>query len=285
MDRELVDESRRDPDPGSAPLIDEEIEVPDRVWRAIAGGRGFMARVLGDSMQPGILDNDTAVVLHRAPESGDVVCVRRDFFVPVYGKVERSIWRYRDGLLSKDNAGFKDLPPKPVALDEIEGVVMRVMPRTARNLYEGHARIQQLRAIERSLGIPSSPDMGFYRDARRDELAAVVTIPATELIAGRLPWGCFRGIAKAAYPHARIRAGDILTIDPSALFSQVGQLVIDRLEDGQVAIGLLRRRGLGSRAPGDFYVNPVEGRIFLTRDHGRLPVSRHLGVITHRTTP
>lgn len=70
--------------PPPAPPVDYPITVPRSVLRAIAGGRGFLARIVGDSMQPSILDNDVAVVLHRAPKDGDVVVVRTDEPHPVY---------------------------------------------------------------------------------------------------------------------------------------------------------------------------------------------------------
>lgn len=263
--------------PPPAPRIDEPVSVPPGVWRAIAGGRGFLARILGDSMQPGILDNDVAVVLHRAPQDRDVVLVRTNMPHPVYGPITACVWRYHGAVLTKDNTAYR--AQRPVTPDEIMGVVASVLPRERRNELENYARIQEIMAIERALGITSA-DLGFYRQSKHDAFGAVVTIPTTELIDGRLPWGYFRATAKADHPHIGIHAGDILTIDATP-DAKVSQLVIDQHDNGTIIIGVLQRERLHAQRPGEFYIDVGDHRVYVTEDNGRMPVSHTLGVIEH----
>lgn len=252
--------------PASLPdFLRDQVELPYAVWQAISGGRGIIARVVGDSMQPGILHHDTIVVLHRTPKSGDLVCVRTEPLPdPVYGKIEMCIGRYRDGFLTKDNARYRTLKSKPVKEEDIVGVIVRIIPRECRDPFENDECIQQFRALERSLGI-APDDMGFFCDADRDLFSAVVSIPPSELIAGDLPWGYFRAIAHADQPHVDIRAGDTLTINPTRE-TCVGQLVVCKLENGgPTIIGGLKREGLGTKEPGEFYIDTLHDR-FLTSD-------------------
>jgi len=272
--------------PPPAQRIDEPVSVPPSVWRAIAGGRGFLARVLGDSMQPCILDNDVAVVLHRAAKDGDVVVVRTDVPHPVYGAIKACVWRYqknhRDAFLTKDNTAYRT--QRRVTSEEIMGVVASVLPRERRNELENYARIQEFialdRALDRALGRRRSRELGFYTPAKCRAFGAVVTIPDSELVGKRLPWGCFRGIAKADHLHVGIHAGDILTIDATP-DTQIDQLVIEQHDDGTIIIGVLQRERLHEHCPGEFYIDVGDRRVYVTEDNGRMPVSHTLGVIEH----
>jgi SOS-response transcriptional repressor LexA len=266
--------------PPSAPPIDHPIKVPRSVARAIAGGRGFLARVLGDSMQPGILDNDVAVVVHRAPKDRDVVVVRTNEPHPVYGAITAYVWRYhqngRDAFLTKDNTAYRT--QRSVTADAVMGVVATVLPRERRNELENYVRIQEFHAIDRALGRCSSLDLGFYTQAKCNAFSAVVTIPDSERIGRRLPWGYFRAIAKADHVHVGIHAGDILTIDATP-DTHVGQLVIDQHEDGTIAIGVLQRERLHEQQPGEFYIDVGGRRVYVSEENGRMPTGHTLGVI------
>ena len=268
--------------PPPAPPADHHIKVPRSVARAIAGGRGFLARILGDSMQPGILDNDVAVVIHRAPKDGEVVVVRTDEPHPVYGAITACVWRYhqngRDAFLTKDNTAYRT--QQPVTAEEIMGVVTIVLPRERRNELENYARIQEFLAIDHALGRRPSDDLGFYTQAKRDTFSAVVTIPASELIGDRLPWGNFRAIAKTDHLHIGIHAGDILTIDATP-DTHVGQLVIDQHDNGTITIGLLQRERLHEQRPGEFYIDVGDHRVYVSEENGHMPTGHTLGVIEH----
>lgn len=274
-------ERPRIPPPPALP-VDHPIKVPRSVSRAIAGGRGFLARIVGDSMQPGILDNDVAVVIHRTPKDGDIVVVRTDEPHPVYGTITACIWRYhqngRNAHLTKDNTTYRT--QRRVTVEEIIGIVPSVLPRERRNELENYARIQEFLAIDRSLGRRPSTDLGFYTDAKRDAFSAVVTIPDSELVGTRLPWGHFRAIAVADHLHAGIRAGDILTIDATP-DTHVGQLVIDQHDDGTITIGLLQRERLHEQRPGEFYIDVGDHRVYVSEENGRMPTGHTLGVIEH----
>lgn len=268
--------------PPPAPLADDPIKVPRSVSRAIAGGRGFLARILGDSMQSGILDNDVGVVVRRAPKDGDVVVVRANEPHPVYGSITACVWRYhkncRDAFLTKDNTVYRT--QRSVTADEIMGVVATVLPRERRNKLENYARIQEFHAIDRALGRCPSADLGFYTQAKCKAFSAIVTIPESELVGKRLPWGLFRGIAKADHQHVGINAGDILTIDATP-DTHVGQLVIDQHEDSTIMIGVLQRERLHEQRPGEFYIDVGNRRVHVSEDNGRMPLGRTLGVIEH----
>ena len=268
--------------PPPAPPVDHPITVPQSVSRANAGGRGFLARILGDSMQPGILDNDVGVVVHRAPNDGDVVVVRTDKPHPVYGAISACVWRYhqhgRDAFLTKDNTTYRG--QRRVTGEQIMGVVASVLPRERRNELENYARIQEFLAIDRALGRCPSTDLGFYKQAKRDAFSTLVTIPESELIDHRLPWGYFRAIAKTNHLHVGIRAGDILTIDATP-DTHVGQLVIDQHEDGTITIGVLQRERLHEPCPGEFYVDVGDRRVYVSEENGRMPTGHTLGVIEH----
>jgi SOS-response transcriptional repressor LexA len=252
------------------------------VSRAIAGGRGFLARIVGDSMQPGILDNDVAVVVHRAPKDGDVVVVRTDEPHPIYGSITACVWRYhqkdREAFLTKDNTAYRT--QRRVTAEEIMGVVVNVLPRERRNELENYARIQEFLAIDRALSRCPSTDLGFYTDMKCETFSAVVTIPESELLGHRLPWGYFRAIAKADHLHVGIHAGDILTIDATP-DTHVGQLVIDQHEDGTITIGMLQRERLHEQRPGEFYSDVGDRRVYVSEDNGRMPLGHTLGVIEH----
>jgi SOS-response transcriptional repressor LexA len=268
--------------PPPAPPVDYPVTVPRAVSRAIAGGRGFLARIVGDSMQPGILDNDVAVVVHRAPKDGDVVVVRTDEPHLVYGSITGCVWRYqrngRDAFLTKDNTTYRT--QQPVTAEEIMGVVASVLPRERRNELENYARIQEFLAIDRALGRRPSADLGFYTQAKRDAFSAVVTIPDSELLGNRLPWGHFRAIATTDHLHVGIHAGDILTIDATP-DTHVGQLVIDQHEDGTITIGMLQRERLHEQRPGEFYIHVGDQRVYVSEENGRIPTGHTLGVIEH----
>lgn len=233
-------------------------------------------------MQPRILDNDVAVVLHRAPKDGDVVVVRTDEPHPVYGAITACVWRYhqkcRDAFLTKDNTMYRT--QRHVTPEEILGVVASVLPREGRNELENYARIQEFLAIDRALGRCPSTDLGFYTEAKRDVFSTVVTIPESELIDHRLPWGYFRALAKADYAHVGIHAGDILTIDATP-DTHVGQLVIDQHDDGTITIGVLQRERLHEQRPGEFYIDVGDHRVYISEENGRMPTGHTLGVIEH----
>jgi SOS-response transcriptional repressor LexA len=272
--------------PPPVPPVDHPVRVPRSVSRAIAGGRGFLARILGDSMQPGILDNDVGVVVHRAPKNGDVVVVRATEPHPVYGAITACVWRYhqkcRDSLLTKDNTVYRT--QRPVTPEEIMGVVTIVLPRERRNELENYARILEFHAIDRALGRCPSTDLGFYTPAKRDAFRAIVTIPESELIGHRLPWGYFRALAKADHLHVGIHAGDSLTIDATP-DTHVGQRVIDQNENGTITIGVLQRERLHEQRPGEFYIEVGDHRVYVSEDNGRMPTGHTLGVIEHHELP
>src|ERR1043166_1554551 len=74
-----------------APLPEREyrpIAVPLSAAQRIEAGEAFVTPVVGDSMQPVILDNDALVVSTvRQPRNGDVVIVRAIRPDPTYGQV------------------------------------------------------------------------------------------------------------------------------------------------------------------------------------------------------
>src|SRR5882724_5830223 len=76
---------------GIAPLPEREyrpVAVPLSVAKRIDAGEAFVTPVIGDSMQPVILDNDMlAVSTVREPCNRDIVIVRASGPDPTYGQV------------------------------------------------------------------------------------------------------------------------------------------------------------------------------------------------------
>ena len=63
--------------------------------------------------------------------------------------------------------------------------------------------VQRDIALLRACKVKRQPtDLGFFRDSTLDELRAVFTIPDSELIGDRLPWGLFRARAIDDQLHA-----------------------------------------------------------------------------------
>lgn len=275
---------RRPDIPPLPPCSERPVQVPYSVARAIRANRARVVRVVGDSMQPGILHNDTAVVsLTRWPRNGDAVIVAAKSPHRVFGEVSGYVWRYHNArgraTLAKDNRRYREQPS--VTPKEIVGVVTSVLPRQSRDEFENYERIQCDKALYRACKWGDLPsDLGFYRDARVAEFRAVVDIPPVEMLEGRLPWGIFRGFAKGDYPHLGIVVGDILTVEPNGE-SCVGVTVIERSDTGDTIIGVLQREGLGTARPGEFFVDLPDRRVLLTRRRGMLPLWRTIGLLRH----
>jgi len=261
---------------------EQRVTVPASVARAIRQNRARLARVLGDSMQPGILDNDSVVISTiRWPRHGDVVAVRLTAPHPVYGNIEACLWRLQEkrgrAYLTKDNERYRDSPS--VTASDILGVVTRVLPRERRDELENYERVQLDKALFREFkwGDPP-PDLGFFRDAETAEFRSVVEIPPSELIAGRLPWGLFRATAIAGHPQVGITAGDTLTIEPT-IQSHVGVIAIKRNDAGETIVGRLQLEGFGTRKVGEFFVDLADRRVMVTRD--TLPLWHTIGLVRH----
>ena len=255
------------------------IQIPLSVERQIRRGNSYVTTVIGDSMQPTILDNDVVLVSRsRSPRHRDIVVIRANGPHPVYGPIDGYVWRYdaRDTCLRKDNPHYRD--PQPVVREEIIGVVTRILPRSYRDEHENHLRIQQHRALSQACKIKDPPDLGFYRERDLNELRAIFQIPAAELVHGRLPWGLFRATTITEHPHVGITTHDVLTVEPT-IESCTGQLVVKRNEDGETILGVLQRDGLRSRHPGEFFIETAERRINVSRDDGRYPLYRAIAVI------
>lgn len=258
------------------------VQVPNSVARAIRANRARAIRVVGDSMQPGILHNDTLVVsTTRWPRNGEVVIVRAKSPHRIFGEVSGYVWRYHNqrgrAYLKKDNPRYS--APCSVTPNEIVGVVTRVLPREYRDEFENYERIQCDKALYRTCKWGDPPtDLGFYRDARVAEFRAVVDIPPSELLNDRLPWGVFRAVSRNDHPHLDIVAGDILIIEPNGE-SCVGVTVIERSDAGETIVGVLQREGLGTSTPGEFFVDLDDRRVLLTRKRGKLPVWRTVGLL------
>src|ERR1043165_3326315 len=214
---EYVGTLERDPDgtvrirrphiPPAPARVKRPIQIPWSVERQLARGNALVPSVIGDSMEPTILDNDTIVVsTTRAPRHRDLVVVRAEKPHPVLGPINGYIWRYYiDGggaCLAKDNPRYSER--KPVTREQILGVITRVLPRAYRDEQENYLRIQQHRAFLESFNEPVPADLGFYRERHLGELRAVFTIPAAELIDGRLPWGAFRATVLTDQQHVGI---------------------------------------------------------------------------------
>lgn len=249
--------------------------------RQIARGNLYVTTVIGDSMQPTILDNDVVVVsTSRSPRHQDIVVIRAKGPHPLYGPIDGYVWRYHaragDTCVGKDNSRYRDR--QPVMREEIVGVVTRILPRAYRDEQENYLRIQQHRALSRACNITDPPDLGFYRKRDLNELRAVFQIPADELVHGRLPWGLFRATAITDHPHVGITTQDVLTVEPT-IESCTGQLVVKRNEDGETILGVLQRDGLRSRHPGEFFIETEERRINVSRDDGHYPLYRAIAVI------
>lgn len=255
------------------------IEIPRSVERQIGRGSVYVTTVIGDSMQPTILDNDVVVVSpSRSPRHRDIVVIRANGPHPVYGPIDGYVWRYyaRTGDLGKDNPHYRDR--QPVMREEIVGVVTRILPRAYRDEQENYLRIQQHRALSQACNLKDPPDLGFYRERDLRELYTVFQIPAAELLDGRLPWGLFRATAITDPPHVGITTQDVLTVEPT-IESCTGQVVVKRNKDGETILGVLQRDGLRSRHPGEFYIETAERRVNVSRDDGRYPLYRAIAVI------
>jgi SOS-response transcriptional repressor LexA len=257
------------------------IQIPLSVERQIDRGNVYVTTVIGDSMQPTILDNDVVVVSpSRSPRHRDIVVIRAHAPHPVYGPIDGYVWRYyacaSERSLGKDNPHYRDR--QPVLREEIVGVVTRILPRAYRDEHENYLRIQQHRALSQACKITDPPDLGFYRERDLRELRAIFQIPESELVHGRLPWGFFRATAITDHPHVGITTQDILTVEPT-IESCTGQLVVKRNDDGETILGVLQRDGLRSRHPGEFFIETAERRINVSRDDGRYPLYRAIAVI------
>lgn len=255
------------------------IQIPLIVERQIARGNAYVTTVIGDSMQPTILDNDVVVVSpSRSPRHRDIVVIRANGPHPVYGPIDGYVWRYdaRDRCLRKDNPHYRD--PQPALREEIIGVVTRILPRAYRDEHENYLRIQQHRALSQACKIKDPPDLGFYRQRDLNELRAIFQIPESELVHGRLPWGLFRATMITDHPHVGITTQDVLTVEPT-IESCTGQVVVNINEDGETILGVLQRDGLRSRHPGEFFIETAERRINVSRDDGHYPLYRAIAVI------
>jgi SOS-response transcriptional repressor LexA len=256
------------------------IHIPWSVERQLARGNAYVTRVIGDSMQPTILDNDAIVVSTiRRPRHGDIVAVKANGPHPIYGPIDGYLWRYyvHDGhtSLRKDNPRYRE--EQPATREEIIGVITRILPRSYRDEQENYLRIQQHRAFLESFNEAVPPGLGFYRGCDLRDLRAIFTIADAELLDGRLPWGAFRASTITDYPHVGITTKDTLTVDPT-IESRVGLLVVERADDGATILGVLQRDGLRSRHPGKFFIETAERRVDITREDG-YPLYRTLAVI------
>lgn len=255
------------------------IQIPLSVERQIARGNAYVTTVLGDSMEPAILDNDIVVVsMSRSPRHRDIVVIRANGPHPIYGPIDGYVWRYyaRTGDLGKDNPRYRDR--HPVAREEIIGVLTRILPRAYRDEQENYLRIQQHRALSEACNITDPPDLGFYRERDLRELRTVFQIPDAELVDGRLPWGLFRAATITDHPHVGITTQDVLTVE-ATISSCTGQLVVKRNDEGETILGVLQRDGLRSRHPGEFYIETDERRVNVSRDDGHDPLYRAIAVI------
>jgi hypothetical protein len=269
-----------------APLPEREYRpmvVPLSVAKRIDAGEAFVTPVIGDSMQPVILDNDMLVVSTvRQPCNGDVVIVRARHPDPAYGPVCGYVWRFQSHragtFVIKDNPKY-GREPRPIRREEIVGVVMRVIHRQFRDCHESHVAVQKIIGLYRSCkwGRPPS-DLGFYRDAKLAELRAVLNVPDSELVDGRVPWGLLRASTTTDHPHADITTSDILTIEIAAE-THVGLALIVRNESGETLIGTMERDGLTTPEPGEFYLQVGDRRVALTRKRGSIHLWRSLAVI------
>jgi SOS-response transcriptional repressor LexA len=265
------------PAPQRAP---RQVEVPPSVARQIELGQAFAVRVLGDSMQPGILDNDTAIVSIRRPRTGDAVLVAAERPHYLYGEIAGSLCRYHDqrgrAFLTKDNANHRG--QRAVRPEEILGVVTGVIPRPFRDESENHVRVQRAIAEFRDCKMGEPPeDLGFFPESNLDEFRAVFRIPDSELVGGRLPWGLFRASAIEDHPHAGIAIGDTLTVEPT-LESHAGLLVVERNEERETIVGILQLEGRGTASTGEFYLDLANGRVAVTRDGG-FPIWNTIAVV------
>jgi len=87
---------------------DELVTVPAEAGRA-AGKSGYILRVCGDSMNPG-LDDGNLILMRRTTsgKDGDIVAVEVDG--------EPSLKRLRDGRLTSDNPKYPELLPRERAI-------------------------------------------------------------------------------------------------------------------------------------------------------------------------
>jgi signal peptidase I len=273
---------RRPHIPPAPARVRRPLLIPSSVERQVVRGIAHVTTVIGDSMQPTILDNDAVVVSTiRAPRHRDIVVMKANGPHPVYGPIDGYVWRYYaragDTCLGKDNPHYRER--QPVKPEEIIGVITRILPRAYRDEQENYLRIQQHRALSQACNVTDPPDLGFYRGCDLRELRAIFEIPQAELIDGRLPWGLFRATPWIDHPQAGFTTENVLTLQPT-IESHVGQLVVKRNDEGETIIGTLQRDGLRSRHPGKFYVEAAEGRIDVTREDG-YPLFRTIAVIEH----
>ena len=288
-DCEYLGTLERDPDgtvrirrphiPPAPTRTKQPIQIPISVKRQIDRGNAYVTTVIGDSMQPTILDNDVVVVsTSRSPRHRDIVVIRANGPHPVYGPIDGYAWRCdaRDKSLGKDNPHYRNR--QPVIREEIVGVVTRILPRAYRDEHENYLRIQQHRALSQACNLTDPPDLGFYRERDLSELRAIFQIPDSELVHGRLPWGLFRATTITNHPHVDITTQDVLTVEPT-IESCTGQLVVKRNKDGETILGVLQRDGLRSRHPGEFFIETAERRVNVSRDDGRYPLYRAIAVI------
>jgi len=273
---------RRPDIPPLPPRPEQPIKVPTSVARAIRANRARVFAIVGDSMQPGILHGDSSVVsMTRSPRNADVVVVRSTSPHRIFGAVSGYVWRYHHDhghrYLTKDNPRYSER--RSVSPQDILGVVTRVLPSQFRDEFENYETVQCERELYRAMKWGQPPaDFGFYRAARVAELNSVIDIPREEMLDDRLPWGMFRGIAKADHPHLEIVAGDILTIEANSE-SHVGVTVIERHDSGETIVGVLQREGLGTSAPGEFYVDRLDRRVLRTRRCGDVPLWSTIGLV------
>jgi len=271
---------RRPHIPPAPPRTKRPIQIPLSAERQFARGNAYVTTVIGDSMQPTILDNDVIVVSTiRRPRHRDIVAVKANGPHPIYGPIDGYIWRYyvHDGCtcLRKDNPHYRE--EQPATREEIIGVITRILPRSYRDEQENYLRIQQHRAFSQACNVTDPPDLGFYRGCDLRDLCTIFTIPDGELLDGRLPWGAFRASTITDHPHVGITTKDTLTVDPT-IESHVGQLVAKRNDEGETILGVLQRDGLRSRYPGKFFIETAECRVDITREDG-YPLYRTIAVI------
>jgi hypothetical protein len=258
------------------------IRVSARLAQRFEAGRVLLSYLLGDSMQPGILHNDTVVVsLTRRPRAGDVVLVKAERPDPIYGEIAGCVWRYHGGpghaYLTKDNPRYRER--RSVTEEKIRGVVTQVIPRESRDEHENHELMEQCRAMARSCGEDEpEEDLGYFLDRRVAGFRSAFRIPESELVAGRLPWGLFRAAAVENHPHVGIELGDILTVEPT-IQSHVGLVVVKRNRRGKTIIGVLGREERDTRQPGEFYVDLPAKRVRVSERRGELPTWETVAVV------
>ncbi len=254
--------------PRPPPRVSRPISLPGVVARQLRAKLVRVLPVIGNSMEPTVLDNDYVVVSSkRPPRDGDIVLVKRNLH-RVYGRVSEVLYRYKyrkgRGYLKKDHPQY--VGEWPVTAREIVGVVTRVLPRQYRDEQENYYQIQRIKYARRDIA-SEDPDLGFESACTLARLRTIVNIPPSELIDGRLPWGLFRGIAIADHPHVDIVAGDTLVIEPNRV-SYVGVIAIKCNRRGDTIVGLLQREDPEASKPGPFFMQLADRRVTVTRRNG-----------------